>query len=88
MKDKLLLDKEDRKKVEDIEKLAKHCRMLETENESLEEIAVTLPNASLQSSLPHHQTHPNASSFTKHAREQIAVSSCITQEPENVTSTW
>ena len=47
--------------------------------------AVTSSNASLQFSLPHHQTHPKASFFTKHAHEQIPVSSCITQDPENVS---
>ena len=83
----LLLDNENRKTVEDIEKLVKHSHMLEIEDESVEEITVTPPNASLQSSLPHHQTHSNASSLTKHGREQIPVSIRLTQDPEN-GPTW
>ena len=44
MKDKLLLlDNENRKRVEDIKKLAKHCHMLETKDESHEEFTVTSP---------------------------------------------
>ena len=87
MKDKLLLlDNENRKRVEDIEKLAKHCHMLETEDESHEEITVTSPHVFPQSSFPHHQTYLNTSPLTKHTREQIPVCSRITQDPENVTS--